>query len=128
LTCPYLYDENKNQEVLLMNIQIGIKAPELAEALGRLADELAWGNKLRELSINQAGSSEQKSKEVNSMGRKEVSLEEVRARLAGLSQSGHREEVRALIERYGAVKLTDVKPDCYLDLMKEAEKIDGKKE
>lgn len=109
-----------------MNIQIEIKAPELLEVLSKLSDELAWSNKLRELSINQEDNSGQKPKE-ESLMKKEITLEEVRARLAGLSQAGHREEVRALIESYGAVKLTDVKPDCYLDLMKEDAKIDGKK-
>jgi len=50
-----------------------------------------------------------------------ISIEEVRAVLAAKSQGGKQLEVKALIIKYGANKLTDIDPSCYKDLLKEAE-------
>jgi hypothetical protein len=47
-------------------------------------------------------------------------LEEVRAKLAALSQAGKQAQVKALIAKFGASKLTDVPKDKYAELMKEA--------
>jgi len=51
----------------------------------------------------------------------EMSLEVVRAKLAGLSQDGKKNEVAGLIAKFGAKKLTDISPDKYADLMVQAE-------
>ena len=45
----------------------------------------------------------------------------VRAKLAALSQSGKQAEVKALITKYGAEKLSDIPEDKYPDLIKDAE-------
>ena len=52
-----------------------------------------------------------------------VSLEDVRRVLAQKSVEGHTEKVRALIERYGAKKLSDLGSECYEPLLMEAEGI-----
>jgi len=52
---------------------------------------------------------------------KTVSLEEVRAVLADKSQSGLTAEVRELIGKYGAGKLSEVDPANYAALLKDAE-------
>lgn len=52
---------------------------------------------------------------------KEISIETVRAVLADKSQSGKQLEVKALITKHGARKLTDVDPAKYEELLKEAE-------
>ena len=52
-----------------------------------------------------------------------VSLEDVRRVLTQKSVEGHTEEVRALIERYGAKKLSDLGSECYEPLLMEAEGI-----
>ncbi len=52
-----------------------------------------------------------------------VSLEDVRRVLAQKSVEGYTEEVRALIERYGAKKLSDLGSECYEPLLMEAEGI-----
>lgn len=54
---------------------------------------------------------------------KEWSLEEVRMILADKSRAGHTEEVKALISKYGAERLSDIKPADYAALMAEAEVI-----
>lgn len=49
-------------------------------------------------------------------------LEEVRARLAELSQAGgKKDEVKALLAKHGAVKLTDLDPTTYQAVMADAE-------
>jgi len=50
-----------------------------------------------------------------------LTLEKVRAVLAAKSQAGKQPEVKALIVKYGANKLTDLDPTCYEELLKEAE-------
>lgn len=50
-------------------------------------------------------------------------LEEVRAVLAKLSVAGHSAAVKALITKFGADKLSELAPEHYAALLKEAEKI-----
>lgn len=52
-----------------------------------------------------------------------IEIEKVRAVLAEKSQSGKQPEVKALILKYGANKLTDINPDYYPELLKEAESL-----
>lgn len=55
------------------------------------------------------------------IGDKRVNIEKVRAILAAKSQGGKQPEVKALIVKYGANKLTDIDPSHYEALLKEAE-------
>ena len=48
-------------------------------------------------------------------------LEQVRAKLAALTQSGKQAEVKALITKYGAKKLSEIPKDKYPELLKDAE-------
>ncbi len=50
-------------------------------------------------------------------------LEEVRLSLAKLSQSGKQKEVKDLITKYGAKKLSDIPAEKYPELLKDAEEI-----
>ena len=50
-------------------------------------------------------------------------LEEVRTVLARLSVEGHSAAVKALIAKFGADKLSDIAPEQYAALLKEAERI-----
>jgi len=52
---------------------------------------------------------------------REVAIEEVRAVLASKSQDGKTKEIKALLEKYDAGKLSGVKPEDYPALLKEAE-------
>lgn len=56
---------------------------------------------------------------------KKVSLEDVRAVLAKLSQHGKTAEVKALIVKFGANKLSDIPESEYASLLFEAEGIKG---
>ena len=50
-------------------------------------------------------------------------LEEVRTVLAKLSVEGHSAAVKSLIAKFGADKLSELAPEYYTALLKEAEKI-----
>jgi putative protein kinase ArgK-like GTPase of G3E family len=52
-----------------------------------------------------------------------ITLEQVRAALAAKSQSGKQPEVKALIQKYGAEKLTALDKACYKELLKDAEEL-----
>lgn len=53
--------------------------------------------------------------------KKEITLEEVRGKLAEKSQAGLIAEVRKIIEKYGGSKLSEVDPKHYADVLKDAE-------
>ena len=50
-----------------------------------------------------------------------LTLEDVRAVLAGKSRAGHTAEIRELLKKYGASKLSLVDPKHYEALLREAE-------
>ena len=52
-----------------------------------------------------------------------VTMEEVRAVLAQKAAAGLSSEVKVLLEKYGGKKLSDIKPEDYRHLIKEAEAI-----
>ena len=54
---------------------------------------------------------------------KKVTLEEVRAVLAEKSHDGLTAEVRELLQKYGAAKLSGVDPKHYAALLKDAEEL-----
>ena len=54
---------------------------------------------------------------------KEISLEMVRAKLAALMQSGKQTDVKALLQKHGGEKLSDIPKDNYQALLEEAEAI-----
>lgn len=54
---------------------------------------------------------------------KKVTLEQVRAVLAQKSHDGLTAEVRALLQKYGAAKLSAIDPQHYEALLKEAEEL-----
>ena len=53
-----------------------------------------------------------------------LTLEQVRAVLAEKSRSGHTEEIRALLQKYGANRLSEVEPSDYKALLADAEVLD----
>lgn len=50
-----------------------------------------------------------------------VTLEQVRAKLTELSQSGKKDDIKGLIAKFGGTKLTDIKPEQYADVLAAAE-------
>lgn len=80
-------------------------------------------SKCEEQRINE-GSAKEKSEDIikdMKNAKVDISKEDVRAILAKKSQEGKTKEVKALLNKYGAEKLTAVKVEDYESLMKEAE-------
>ncbi len=54
-----------------------------------------------------------------------LTLETARAKLAALSQSGKQKEVKAIIESFGAKKLTDIPAEKYPEVMQKAAELEA---
>ncbi len=54
-----------------------------------------------------------------------LTLETVRAKLAALSQNGMQKEVKAIIESFGAKKLTDIPAEKYPEVMEKAAELEA---
>ena len=53
----------------------------------------------------------------------QLKLEDIRAVLAEKSRAGHTAEIRALLKKYGAAKLSEIDPANYETLLQDAEVI-----
>ena len=54
----------------------------------------------------------------------QLMLEDVRAVLADMSRKGYTAEIRALLQQYGASKLSGIAPANYKALLKDVEELD----
>lgn len=109
-----------------MDIRIQIDAPELTEALNNLANSIT-SSQSTPSSIaapepeQSAAQEEPVEEEQVSETTTTVTLEEVRSKLAAISQSGKQSEVKELITSFGAKRLTDIPQERYPELLKAAE-------
>lgn len=60
-------------------------------------------------------------KDTMDSGKKEVTVEDIRAVLAQKSQDGKSKEIKELLGKFGAVKLSAVKPEDFPVLLQEAQ-------
>lgn len=56
---------------------------------------------------------------------KQFTLEEVRAKLAALNKAGKRAEVKAILESFGAQKLSEIPADKFAAVMEKAGELDA---
>ncbi len=89
-----------------------------AQSLNAVADNLAA---LFNSGSNNPESMVQPKTKTATTKPKPITLEQVRAVLAEKSRDGHTAEIRALLEKHGAAKLSEIDPDKYADLLAEAE-------
>ncbi len=75
------------------------------------------------LLVNSQKEMKNQKKPAQSAEQKLPTLEEIRAKLAALSQDGKQVQVKALITEMGAKKLSDVPAEKYVDLLKKAEEL-----
>lgn len=101
------------KEVIPMREQNEVTA-ELVATLRRLVDVLE--------EIVQSSQGEEQPK-VSESEEASPTLEEVRTVLARLSVEGHSAAVKSLISKFGAAKLSELAPENYEALLKEAERI-----
>ena len=93
----------------------------LADDLAVLSEDLkkAAGE---ENQIEAAPQKEEEQKEEKAPD-KEYTLTDVRKKLSGLSSDGKTDQVRELLSKYGAKRLSEIKPEDFNALMEEAEKL-----
>jgi hypothetical protein len=102
------------------------KMAEMAQTIEELRSAAASINAAADWLYQQFSGDDAPSKETPVKEEKpkpEIKLEDVRAVLAEKSRAGHTAEVRALLQKYGAAKLSAVDPTNYEALMKDAEVI-----
>ena len=102
---------------LLDKIETIIKvAKELEKAATKLIEEID--------SLVELVTAEPEEKEpVVEAPKKTITLEDVRSYLTNLSRDGHTKEVKALLGKYGAIRLSDIKEEDYEALLHDAEAI-----
>ena len=89
-----------------------------AVAMGNMADgDTAVKTETESAS---AGSVQKADKKTDSKKDKAVAIEDVRAVMAQKTQEGKSQEIKDLLQKYGAVKLSAVAPEHYPELLKEA--------
>ncbi|HEM3178839.1 MULTISPECIES: rRNA biogenesis protein rrp5 [Bacillota] len=97
---------------LLLDVVSDLRS--LADSVQAVADAIA-SNGPDEITKPEQPKPEKQSEE------KQITLEEVRAVLAEKSHDGFTTEVRALLEKYGASKLSQIDPSKYAALLADAE-------
>lgn len=102
-----------NKELLL---KLAADYAALAENLKKLADEEAPAESKKE---EQADVEEKKE----TVKQEKYTMADVRKKLSGLSSDGKTAEVRGLLVKHGANRLSEIKPEDYAVLMEEAEKL-----
>lgn len=99
---------------LLLDVIADLRS--LADSVQAVADAMA-GNEPAEAAQSETPTSAPESKPEA----KPVTLEQVRSVLAEKSQDGFTAEVRGLLEKHGATKLSQINPGEYSTLLAEAE-------
>lgn len=99
---------------LLLNVVGDLRS--LADSLQAVAEAIA-GNEPAEAAQGEKPATAKEAKPAA----KAVTLEQVRAVLADKSQQGFTADVRALLEKYGAPKLSQIDPVNYAALLADAE-------
>ena len=98
---------------------------ELAQKLLKVAEDIrSLADSVQAVCTVVTDSLSGEAKEVPKLPEKEqptVSLEKVRGVLADKSRSGHTAEVRAIIKKHGADRLSELDPKDYAAVLKEAE-------
>ena len=109
---------------LLLDVVSDLRS--LAASLQAVADAVAQGgqeqpDQTTEEKPAQKPEKKNVAKQVEKAEPKPLTLEQVRAALAEKSRAGHTSEVKALLIKHGADKLSDIDPAEYPALLAEAE-------
>ena len=109
---------------LLLDVVSDLRS--LADSLQAVADAVAQGgqeqpDQTTEEKPAQKPEKKNVAKQVEKAEPKPLTLEQVRAALAEKSRAGHTAEVKALLLKHGADKLSDIDPAEYPALLADAE-------
>lgn len=100
------------------------KMSDMVETIKELRDAAAAINDAANWLSQQFSGTEVKTPEPEPQKEPELKLEDVRAVLADMSRKGHTAEIRALLQKYGAAKLSGIDPVNYPALLKDVEGLD----
>jgi hypothetical protein len=103
-----------------MNITIKVEADELVQAILQLAESMKTDRPAESVEKPKA-KKPAPTPEVVEAPAANVTLVQVRARLAELSSEGKKEAIKKLMADLGVSKLTEVKEEQYAELMSAAE-------
>ena len=104
-------EQQMDQKSLMLDAAEKLTA--LSESLKALADSVQAEAKGADSQPEKAKASEKKPPA--------ITLEKVRGILADKSRAGHTAEVRAIIQKHGADRLSEVDPEQYAAIIQEAE-------
>ena len=112
-----------------MNITIKVEAEELIAAINKLAAAVSLNPAVidqpvvvKNAPVKKPAKAEASAAEPTPAPEaKAITLEQVRAKLAEVSNAGKKNEVKELLTSYGVSKLTDLPAEKYSDLLAEAE-------
>lgn len=104
-----------------ITVNVKIDAPGLAAAIAALTTALSTQTINIEAPEVETAKPEPEATEPTEAKEPEITLETVRAKLATLAQGGKQAEVKALIAKFGAKKLTDIAVAKYPELLAAAE-------
>ena len=104
---------------LLLDVISDVRS--LADSLQAICDVMAENEV--PMSDTKPAAKGSKAQKTEKQKAKEIKLEDVRAKLAEISQSGMTAEVRDIIKNHGGTKLSDVDPVHYADILKDAEEL-----
>lgn len=103
------------------------KMAEMAQTIEELRSAAASINAAADWLYQQFSGDDTEAQPAKATAKKEpkpqLKLEDVRAVLAEKSRAGHTAEVRALLKKYGAAKLSEIDPANYEALLQDAEVI-----
>ena len=95
----------------------------IIEEIRKCSDALTKIAEVLSDNLEEASSVQETSETMATETKKKVTLEEVRAELAEKSRSGFTAEVKALIKKFGAEKLSDIDESRFAEVLAEAEAI-----
>lgn len=97
------------------------KVSKLDTAITELRNAAAAINNTADTLVEMFSGSNPQTPEKTSPAKPALSLEQVRAVLADKSRHGHTAEIRDLLKKYGAAKLSQIAPANYEALLRDAE-------
>lgn len=109
-----------------MEINVNIQAKGLEKAINNLAEALKSKPTSKEIIVDVPKKKEQMAEDAveevaeTSNG---LTFEEVRIKLAAISQKGKQKELKKLITSFGAEKLSDIPQEKYAELIEKAEEL-----
>jgi hypothetical protein len=110
-----------------MNITIKVEAEELIAAINKLAAAVSLNPAVIDQPVVVKNAPAKKPAKAEAPEAtpapeaKAITLEQVRAKLAEVSNAGKKNEVKELLTSYGVSKLTDLPAEKYSELLAEAE-------